>query len=356
MNDALRWVIQAYLNDGAWAEFAQKPPTLFHGVPGLVYALGHSRTIPPSAHNLEALRGRVSEAMAHLDLKQIPDGPGLHSLFFGARGVRWALDPEATPLVKLGPPPSPYGFDAFINDAPLLYGWVSSLRGGVSFSSSLFQAWAGAISHEWEAMEDALSRDEATLLGLAHGVTGVAYSALLLWQLNPELAPVSKAQIEEKLRWLRSQAIESEVGLHWPARRGGHVGPDTPFVGRLCNGAVGHGLLFLDAAMSFERSEWLDVALGALEGIPDEATLPLSVCCGHGGKVALVSRFLRLGHGEALGGNAATWERLLGRIPTHAAQSPLSGISGLGSLFPALSATGPGDPRLDYLLPSPLER
>lgn len=318
-------------------------PSIFHGWPGLVLLERCIRDATGSAvAELEALARRWRAADAPL-----PTMPAeLATTFvYGERGRAWAehtLEGRAT--ADSLPPALALGIDTFANDGPVFFAWHDRREplGGAQ--------WSSFIAAEHVALEHALEEDRAVPLGFAHGVAGLLLRALLLLD-GP--SPIDEATLRRDLDWLASLRTEDEGCARWPARRGDEVSR-TWVASSLCNGSLGHALLFLEAFTRLHDERYLELAQSALAASAHEDELNLGFCCGHAGRAAVVSRFLRSGIRPRSAEAEGSLERLVARILHAPPEHRLGPLSGLASCLPALHAEAPDSPVLDLFLPRPV--
>ncbi|MEM7151391.1 MAG: lanthionine synthetase LanC family protein [Myxococcota bacterium] len=339
-NAAARAVILDRYRSAAPAEIGG--PSVFQGWPGLVL-LGQcierelGRPVP-SVTEL-ALRWRHAEAT----LPRIP--PRYASSFvYGERGLTWAEDTLAGRATgSLRPPPAPVGFDTFANDAPVFFAACRRRE------PSTLAAWAEFTAREVQTLDRMTASGRPVPLGFAHGVAGLLFRALRLAGLHPAF---ERDALVARFDWLANWRHEDEQGARWPAKTD-EAPADSWVVHSLCNGSLGHALVFVEAGVRLEHERFIHIAQQALRTTRDESETNGGFCCGQAGRAAIVSRFLRLGvrprSTEAIG----CLQRLQARIPRVAHEHTLRPISGLASCLPALYAEAPDSPILDFFLPEP---
>lgn len=261
------------------------------------------------------------------------------TFLYGARGRRWAeLSLAGDERSDDGAPPArPLGFDTFANDGPVFFEHAAAHR----------PAWSRFVAAELAHLEHALDEGRAVPLGFAHGVAGLLFRALRL----DDAQVIDATSLRRHLDWLAAQRVELDGGARWPARLGQEVA-DTWVAASLCNGSLGHAVLFLEAAVRMRDERYVDIAHQALTATADEERFGLGFCCGHAGRAMVVSRFLRLGLrlGDAEG---SCLERLWARLPAAVHEGALRPLSGLTSCLPALHAEDPASAVLDFFLPPP---
>lgn len=332
---ALAVILDAHRR-AASAEVAAPSP--FHGWPGLVWVEQHVRhaTGTPIPELLAlARRGRAGRQ------RPVPLPLELHATFlYGVRGRRWAeraLDGRSTD--DLGPPEVALGFDTFANDGPVYFAWLVR-------RTDEDRTWSALLAHERTRFERCRrQRGRAVPLGLAHGAAGLLLRRLLH-------ADDGDPSLRADLHWLAQQRVDDGSVARWPVRRGEAV-PRSWVADSLCNGSLGHALLFLEAFACFRDEHYLAIARRALAATAHETRLGLGFCCGHAGRAAVVSRFLRLGLHPGSAEAKGCLERLWARIPSEAASAALRPVSGLASCLPALHAESADAAVLDFFLPAP---
>lgn len=318
-------------------------PSIFHGWPGLVLLGRCIRDATGSAvPELDALAWRWRAAAA--PLPALPSDLAM-TFVYGQRGRVWAEHMvEGRPLEDSMPPPLALGIDTLANDGPVFFAWHDRRE-------RLGRAeWSAFIAAEHATLEHAVEDGRAIALGFAHGVAGLLLRALLLLD-GPSV--IDEAQLRHDLDWLATLRVEDDGCARWPARRGDEVSRSW-VASSLCNGSLGHALLYLEAFARLGEERYLGLAQRALAASADEDQLNLGFCCGHAGRAAVVSRFLRLGVRPTSTEAEGTLERLVARVPHASSEHGLGPLSGLASCLPALHAEAPDSPVLDVFLPAPL--
>lgn len=319
-------------------------PNVFAGWPGLVFLARIVEAAAPEVADAlmhDAQRGRGAEFVEDTVPPQMAD-----SFMFGARGRRWAdailagADREDDSM----PPARAVGFDTFVNDGPLFFG--AATRG----DRRCREAWADFIAEESVVLTRALAEHRRVPLGFAHGVAGLLFRMLMA---TPARTRTEDAALRGLLDWLAEQRVEEGDRARWPTAFGGEV-PKSWVATSLCNGSLGHALLFAEASTVLDEPRYACTAQRALAATANEDAIGIGFCCGHAGRVAVISRCMRLGvwplHPEADGSLSRLWARV-GRQSSDEALQP---ISGLGSCIPALLARSPDSPILDFFLPAPV--
>ena len=340
-------------------QFLTQPPTLIRGWPGLAWVV--ACLDQAGCAKLTDFWGRWLDLAVPRMSTQSP-APELPDNFLpGSRGREWAqqyLTHRTYPNLTAPPPGDgydSYDMDCFLHFATYrthgMLGAPPSRRPENYRSPDSRQvSWGHLVGKMFKNVEQLRRNGVQTILGFAHGITGVLYQMLHLYSVG--LCPVPIQVLVDELRWLASLASNTPQGLIWPFRMGDPVPSDSPLRLGLCNGSVGYGVLFLDAYFILGEPDFLEAALGALRAA-DEDQMGLGFCCGHAGKVALVSRFLRGGMAELIGEDAHSWSRLLDSMRGDLTMTNYSGVTGLTSCLPALCAGGPDSTLLDYYLPPP---
>ena len=338
-NRSAREVVHQRYRSAASSEIGG--PSIFQGWPGLVL-IGHC---------IERERGRPDPSLTELALRwrradaTLPPIPPRYasSFVYGQRGLAWAED---TLVGRRGdaplPPAAPVGFDTFANDAPVFF---AACRQG---DPSVLAAWAEFTAKEMDTFDRMNAKGRSLPLGFAHGVAGLFFRALRLIGLHPAF---DRDALVARFDWLAKWRTEDD-GARWPAMT--NEEPASSWVVHsLCNGSLGHALAFLEAGVRLGQERFLDIAQQALRATRDEGETNGGFCCGQAGRVAVVSRFLRLGIRPRSSEAVGCLERLHDRIPRQAAEHTLRPISGLASCLPALYAEAPDSPLLDFFLPEP---
>lgn len=335
-----------------------QPPTIFHGWPGIawmVHSLGRSGQLSePLTYFCKSWQSRLAPVLTEPKLP--PDMP--EGFLLGGRGLAWASQCLGDPITPdLRPPPHPIGYDSCLNDAFLHFGVYhlpSSARasqereGYTPVKSVLLADWAQCVERQFQEMVKQIHGAAPVMLGFSHGVAGILTQLLHLHTQGQ--SPIVMADILYWLEWLMDQAKASSQGVIWPFRLGDELALTSPFRMSLCNGSLGHTCLLLDAYLITRDNTFLQLALTALAGVDDTA-MGMGFCCGHAGKVAIVSRFLRSGLSSHVDDVRDCWARLLLKLYHHVDMTNLSCVTGLGSCVPALCADGPDSSLLDYYLP-----
>lgn len=344
---ALEPIVERYCEPAAATLLAAEPFTIFHSWPGVLYALKRLEAAGGDSARLQALfivaqREILGHRAACGAAAQLP---GADDFCFGEAGTKWAYAVAADGTEPaLAPPRVRVGYDSFANGA---LPYFAHCQGS---SAAPCEAWASLIAAELAELTADIAGDRPILLGFAHGAAGVLFRALLLSALAP--GALDGEALRRGLRWLARQAHCDGGQAVWPFRSSDAVNRAAPLSRSLCNGAIGHSLLFLEAAANLADGGYFALSRQALAAA-DEGLLPLGFCCGHAGKAALVSRYLRLGLRSTLGAAEGTLERLRDRIASTADSAPLSPIPGLASCLGAACAETPDSPLLDFFLPRP---
>lgn len=350
---ALQTLMKRYTSPETASLLAAHPFTIFHGWPGVLYAAARATSSGGSVDDLNELIAAARSSV--LQQMGAPSSPASarhpESFCFGARGVRWARAiAEGSTVLDLAPPQARFGYDSFANDAMVYFACCDAESGAISPTLKERQAsWSALIAAELAELTLAIRSGQPLLLGFAHGAAGVLFRALLQRAVSPHA--IDEEALVQGLHWLAEQAHDDGTNAVWPFRSGEAPQRGVPLIGSLCNGAIGHAILFLEAFVVLADERYLVLSRHALHSVAEEDTLPLGFCCGHAGKVALVSRFLRLGLSAGLGAAEGSLERLLVRIAAAESTSPLAPITGLGSCVGAACAQTPDSPVLDFFLP-----
>lgn len=317
------------------------PPSVLCGWPGLVL-LHHciAETSPHTEPELLHLASRW-RALERPEPALPPEVRG--SFLYGTRGRRWAERALDGPAPRDATPPGrTLGFDTFANDGPVFFAH------GHRHRAPHRAAWARFVSAELARLRHDLDAKHPVLLGFAHGVAGLLFRALLL----DDPAVLDRPSLHARLEWLAAQRVVLHDAARWPVRVGQPL-TNTWVASSLCNGSLGHALLFLEAAARLGDERFLEVAQQALAATADESSMGPSWCCGHAGRATVVSRLLRLGLRPRSSEAEGTLERLWARLPGELHRHALHPINGLASCLPALAAQGPASPLLDVFLPAP---
>lgn len=342
MNDLRTSARTAILDRCLWASPDQVGgPTMCSGWPGLMLV---QRCIERRSGTKLTELTEVASRWRALDVP-LPALPVevCDTFLYGARGQQWAEHLlVGCPHDDTAPPERALGFDTFANDGPIYF------DRGHQDDAEHREAWSRFITRELCHFEHGREEGRALPLGFAHGVAGLLFRALLLG----ESSPIDPARIRHGLDWLASQRVEDDGCARWPARRG-HEVLDSWVTSSLCNGSLGHALVYLEAAARLGDDEYLAIAQRALAASADESRVNLGFCCGHAGRAMVVSRFLRLGLRPSSTEAEGTLARLWARVPARVADDGLRPLSGLPSCLPALCAEDPASPVLDLFLPPP---
>ncbi|GGU33599.1 MULTISPECIES: lanthionine synthetase LanC family protein [Streptomyces] len=127
--------------------------------------------------------------------------------------------------------------------------------------------------------------DSAAGPGLAHGAAGWLL-ALLAWQAATGRTTAAPGLLDEPLQAVRHAVRERLEGRPGPLGRWCRPGWEASW----CNGASGLCLLFLAAAQTLERPDFLQAADDAMRVALDAEPRGLDLCCGYAGRLYALRR------------------------------------------------------------------
>lgn len=139
-------------------------------------------------------------------------------------------------------------------------------------SEELLKFGSRLLLEIWETKK----KSDIEMLGLAHGLAGMAY-ATLRWTKRTKSAVPPAAQ--QALCELEALAEPWALGLRWKRLKHGN-----DYVPSWCNGAAGFVHLWTEAYQATGREAFLDLAKGAAETAWQDPDPRASLCCGYAGR------------------------------------------------------------------------
>jgi eukaryotic-like serine/threonine-protein kinase len=164
---------------------------------------------------------------------------------------------------------------AFLRDAVRPSGWQVNIASVLPQLAEL----AHAIINRFSLLEKEGSFGKTGYLGIAHGLAGTAYAALLWSEVSGESPP---AYVLRALDTLFYAAQDYGRGVRWPTKV--DIGGSSGYMESWCHGTPGYVHLWTTAFRAFGEPRFLEISERAAWTIWEAPESMGSLCCGDAGR------------------------------------------------------------------------